>query len=319
MAAENWTAQLHIIDGLASEDAPEIAYAERRDAIGRPAALYILAEPDRPGSEPYIGDLVSRIGEDFLEGDGSLTGVLQRVIRERHAELLDWNRTSLPRDQASYGLSCLVVHEGEVFLMQVGPCLAYYRRGGRLLRRRPTSEAAAAPLGAAETSAPEFSQLRLGDDDWVLLISSEVARTVGEEAIAALRERPAEDVLPALYSRLRTLPRVSALVVAPGGMPAPDSAAPIEPNDPIERTAPIEPSDPIMDAPGPAASPPPDARDWSRDDAAAAGPQLDDPYAGDPMAIPPLATPMATPMATSTTTSPSAPRCATPSAGCSRG
>ena len=278
VAAENWTAQLHIIDGLASEDAPEIAYAERRDAIGRPAALYILAEPDRPGSEPYIGDLVSRIGEDFLEGDGSLTGVLQRVVRERHAELLDWNRTSLPRDQASYGLSCLVVHEGEVFLMQVGPCLAYYRRGGRLLRRRPTSEAAAAPLGAAETSAPEFSQLRLGDDDWVLLISSEVARTVGEEAIAALRERPAEDVLPALYSRLRTLPRVSALVVAPGGMPAPDSAAPSEP---IERTAPIEPSDPIMDAPGPAASPPPEARDWSRDDAAAAGPQLDDPYASD--------------------------------------
>ena len=285
VAAENWTAQLHIIDGLASEDAPEIAYAERRDAIGRPAALYILAEPDRPGSEPYIGDLVSRIGEDFLEGDGSLTGVLQRVIRERHAELLNWNRTSLPRDQASYGLSCLVVHEGEVFLMQVGPCLAYYRRGGRLLRRRPTSEAAAAPLGAAETSAPEFSQLRLGDDDWVLLISSEVARTVGEEAIAALRERPAEDVLPALYSRLRTLPRVSALVVAPGGMPAPGSAAPIEPSDPIEPTAPIEPSDPIMDAPGPAASPP-DARDWSRDDAAAAGPQLDDPYAGDPYGDP---------------------------------
>ena len=279
VAAENWTAQLHIIDGLASEDAPEIAYAERRDAIGRPAALYILAEPDRPGSEPYIGDLVSRIGEDFLEGDGSLTGVLQRVIRERHAELLNWNRTSLPRDQASYGLSCLVVHEGEVFLMQVGPCLAYYRRGGRLLRRRPTSEAAAAPLGAAETSAPEFSQLRLGDDDWVLLISSEVARTVGEEAIAALRERPAEDVLPALYSRLRTLPRVSALVVAPGGMPAPDSAAPVEPP---ERTAPTEPSDPIMDAPAPVASPPPAGREWSRDDAGAADPQLDSPYAADP-------------------------------------
>ena len=277
MAAENWTAQLHIIDGLASEDAPEIAYAERRDAIGRPAALYILAEPDRPGSEPYIGDLVSRIGEDFLEGDGSLTGVLQRVIRERHAELLNWNRTSLPRDQASYGLSCLVVHEGEVFLMQVGPCLAYYRRGGRLLRRRPTSEAAAAPLGAAETSAPEFSQLRLGGDDWVLLISSEVARTVGEEAIGALRERPAEDVLPALYSRLRALPRVSALVVAPGGMPAPGSAAP---SDPIEPTAPIE------DAPAPVASPPPDARVWSRDDAGAAGPQLDDPYAGDPYGDP---------------------------------
>ena len=257
MAAENWTAQLHISDGLASEDAPEIAYAERPDARGRAAALYILAEPDRPGSEPYIGDLVSRIGEDFLEGEGSLTGVLQRVIRERHEELLDWNRSSLPRDQASYGLSCLVVHEGDVFLMQVGPCLAYYRREGRLLRRRPASEAAAAPLGAAETSTPEFSHLRLGGDDWVLLISSDVARTVGEEAIGALRDRPAEEILPALYPKLRGLPRVSALVVAPGGMrpaEATEEAPPIAEEPPARsRTMPppppAEPGAPYPDEP----------------------------------------------------------------------
>ena len=262
MAAENWTAQLHISDGLASEDAPEIAYAERPDARGRAAALYILAEPDRPGSEPYIGDLVSRIGEDFLEGEGSLTGVLQRVIRERHEELLDWNRSSLPRDQASYGLSCLVVHEGDVFLMQVGPCLAYYRREGRLLRRRPASEAAAAPLGAAETSTPEFSHLRLGGDDWVLLISSDVARTVGEEAIGALRDRPAEEILPALYPKLRGLPRVSALVVAPGGARPADAEAEAPP---IAE----EPPAPSRAMPPPALDPPP---------AGAGPPGLDDPY-----------------------------------------
>ncbi len=266
MAAENWTAQLHISDGLASEDAPEIAYAERPDAHGRAAALYILAEPDRPGSEPYIGDLVSRIGEDFLEGEGSLTGVLQRVIRERHEELLDWNRTSLPRDQASYGLSCLVVHEGDVFLMQVGPCLAYYRREGRLLRRRPASEAAVAPLGAGETSTPEFSHLRLSGDDWVLLISSDVARTVGEEAIGALRDRSAEDILPALYPKLRGLPRVSALVVAPGGLrpaEAPAEAPPVAEAPPARSRA---------MPPPPALDPPP---------AEAAAPYLDDPYDDD--------------------------------------
>ena len=198
MAAENWTAQLHIVDGVASEDAPEIAYAERRDHRGRLASLYILAEPDRPGSEPFIGELVSRIGEEYLAGEGSLTGILQRVIRERHEELLDWNRTSLPRDQASYGLSCLVVREGDIFLMQMGPCLAYYRRDGRMLRRRPSSEEASAALGSAEATAPEFSQLVLDEDDWVLLISSEVTHAIGEEAIGSLRAGPAENVLAAL-------------------------------------------------------------------------------------------------------------------------
>ena len=225
MAAENWTAQLHIVDGVASEDAPEIAYAERRDHRGRLASLFILAEPDRPGSEPFIGELVSRIGEEYLDGEGSLTGILQRVIQERHEELLDWNRTSLPRDQASYGISCLVVREGDVFLMQMGPCLAYYRRDGRLLRRRPSSQEATGALGSAEASAPEFSQLALEENDWVLLISSEVASAAGEEAIGALRDRDAEDVLPALYPTLRVLPRVSALVVAPAGAPAGCSSA----------------------------------------------------------------------------------------------
>ena len=134
--AEVWTAQLHIAGGEASEDAPEIAYAERLDDAGRTARLYLLAEPDRPGSEQFIADLVTDVGEEFVAGSGSLTGLIQRAIRERHLDLLDWNRNSLPRDQASYGLSCLIQRGDEWFLAQIGPSLVYYREGQRLLRRR---------------------------------------------------------------------------------------------------------------------------------------------------------------------------------------
>ena len=261
MAADNWTAQLHIADGVASEDAPEIAYAERQDHRGREAALYILAEPDRPGSEPHIGDLVSRIGEEFLDGEGSLTGMLQRVVRDRHDELLEWNRSNLPRDQASYGLSCLLTRDGDVYLMQIGPCLAYYRRGGRLLRRRPTAEGAREPLGGAETSAPEFSQLQLGPEDWVLLISSDVTRTVGEEAIGQLRDLPVEDVLPALYPKLRALERVSALVVAPGAGRAATLPSPLVEEEPAEPVPGLEFA-PIEESPIEQAPPEPDS-EWS--------------------------------------------------------
>ena len=98
--AEVWTAQLHIVGGEATEEAPEIAYAERLDDAGRTVRLYLLAEPDRPGSEQFLADLVTDIGEEFVSGSGSLTGLIQRAIRERHLDLLDWNRNSLPRDQA---------------------------------------------------------------------------------------------------------------------------------------------------------------------------------------------------------------------------
>ena len=229
--AEVWTAQLHIAGGEASEDAPEIAYAERLDDAGRTARLYLLAEPDRPGSEQFIADLVTDIGEEFVASSGSLTGLIQRAIRERHLDLLDWNRNSLPRDQASYGLSCLIQRDDDWFLAQIGPSLVYYREGQRLLRRRPSSERASAPLGTSEVAAPEFSQLDLQPGEWALLISSNAGQALPDQVAAALRALGPEDVLPALYPHLRGMDRISALVVAPmtedptSSVPRPGEAA----------------------------------------------------------------------------------------------
>ena len=218
--ASEWTAQLHIANGEASEDAPEIAYAERADHRGRAARLYLLAEPGRPDSERYIADLVNSVGEDFLGGEGSVTGIVQRALRNRHEELLDWNRTSLPRDQAAFGISCLIVPDHKTFLAQMGPSLVFYRHEGRLFRRHPASARAAGPLGGAQLNAPEFSEVPLAPGDWVLLISSNAADTLTEEALGAVRGLAADDVLPALYPLLRPLPRVSALLVAPQTAPA---------------------------------------------------------------------------------------------------
>ena len=239
--AEVWTAQLHIAGGEASEDAPEIAYAERLDDAGRTARLYLLAEPDRPGSEQFIADLVTDVGEEFVAGSGSLTGLIQRAIRERHLDLLDWNRNSLPRDQASYGLSCLIQRGDEWFLAQIGPSLVYYREGQRLLRRRPSSERARAALGTSEVAAPEFSQLDLLPGEWALLINSNAGQALPDQVAAALRALGPEDVLPALYPHLRGMDRVSALVVAPttddpaSSVPRPGGAA--APNDDSDEDA----------------------------------------------------------------------------------
>lgn len=215
MAAQYWTAQLHIHAGVASEEAPEIAFAERSDEQGRPVALYLVAEPIRPGSERFLEEFVTRIGEEFLTTPGSLTGALQRAIRNRHEELLDWNRGSLPRDQAGYGLSCLLARGGEVYLAQAGPSLAYVRSGDRVRVQQPLSDRAARPVGLADVTAAEFTRLDLGEGDYALLMSSNARAALPEAALNALRDLPADAVLSALYPLLRTLPRVAALVITP--------------------------------------------------------------------------------------------------------
>ena len=215
MTAEIWTAQLRIVEGEASEESPEIAFAERYDRADRRAGLYILAEPARPGSERFIGEMVTRIGEDFLTTEGSVTGTLQRVLRDRHAELRDWNRRNLPKDQASYGVSCLVLRDDASFLCQLGPSLAYVRQGSTLARHEPREKRAGRPLGFAEVASPEFHRVELGADGYALLISSAVEAVLSEAVRERLQETPPDEVLAFLYPFLITLPSVSALVVAP--------------------------------------------------------------------------------------------------------
>ena len=215
MAAQYWTAQLHIHAGLASEEAPEIAFAERSDEHGCLVALYLVAEPIRPGSERFLEEFVTRIGEEFLTAPGSLTGALQRAIRNRHDELRDWNRGSLPRDQACYGLSCLLARGGEVYLAQVGPSLAYIRSDDRVRVQQPLSDRAGHPVGLADVAAAEFTRLHLGEGDYALLVSSNARAALPQAALNALRDLPADAVLSALYPLLRTLSRVAALVITP--------------------------------------------------------------------------------------------------------
>lgn len=215
MAAQYWTAQLHIHAGVASEEAPEIAFAERSDEQGRPVALYLVAEPNRPGSERFLEEFVTQIGQDFLNTPGSLTGALQRAIRNRHEELLDWNRGSLPRDQASYGLSCLLTRGREVYLAQLGPSLAYVRSGNQVRAQQPLTDRATRPVGVADIAAADFTRLTLGEGDYALLVSSNVRAALPEVALNALRDLPPDALLSALYPLLRTLPRVAALVITP--------------------------------------------------------------------------------------------------------
>ena len=247
MTAEFWTAQLRIVKGEASEESPEIAFAERYGSGNRRERLYIVAEPARPGSERFIGEMVTRIGEEFLTAEGSLTGTMQSVLRARQAELRDWNRRSLPKDRASYGLSCLLLREDASLLCQLGPSLAYIRHGAAIAQHAPRVSRAARALGIAEIANPEFQRVELGPEGYALLISRAAQAIFSDAVRERLREIPPDEVLPFLYPFLNTLPSVSALVVAP--LSAVAYLAPEEPGD-VDVAASVPPpgDEPLPDA-----------------------------------------------------------------------
>ena len=254
-----WTSQLRIAGGNAVEDSPQIALAEARDRRGRLVRLFVLAESASPGGDAFIDGFVGRIGEAFDPRARSLTGTLIEVLEGRHEELRQWNREHLPAQQASYGVSCVLLREGEAgILAQAGPSLAVLAGdpppgGLRELHVRALREGAAAaqPIGGGGALRVQFFPLPVARDGWALLLTSNAQRLIDAAGQANLGQLAVDDVLPNLYPALRELTQAATMVIGVPGSDASGSAgaaaAGAAEASPSPEAAPPEPA-PRIDA-----------------------------------------------------------------------
>ena len=229
-----WTSQLRIAGGNAVEDAPQIAFAESRDRRGRLVQLYLLAESAAAGGDAFIDGFVARIGETFDPASRSLTGALMQVLEGLHEELREWNRGHLAAQQASYGVSCVLLREGEPgILAQAGPALAVLAGDpppGALrelhVRTQREGEASAQPIGGGGALRVQFFPLPAARDGWALLLTSNAQRLVDAAGRTNLGQLAVDDVLPTLYPALRELTQAAALIISvpPVGRPVPPQA-----------------------------------------------------------------------------------------------
>ena len=271
MADSVWTSQLRIAGGNAVEDAPQIAFAERRDRRGRLVRLYLMAEAASAGGDAFIDAFVARIGEAFDPARRSLTGALTDAVEGRHEELRQWNREHLPAQQASYGLSCALLREGEPgILAQVGPALAVlagdpppgaYRE--LHIRAHRGDDPAAGPIGGSGALRVHFFPMPAARDGWALLLTSNAERLLNAPGRAGLGQLAVDDVLPNLYPALRELNQTAALIISlPGNEPPPTPARRAEaPQPPPAQPQPPGASQPLQSSaapPAPQPTPQPD-------------------------------------------------------------
>ena len=254
-----WTSHLRIAGGDAVEDAPQIAFAERRDRRARLVRLYLLAEPVAPGAEAFIDGFVTRVGEAFDPAKRSLTGALAEAIEGRHQELREWNREHLPAQQAAYGLSAALLREGEPgILCQAGPSLAVLAGDpppGALrelhVRGRQGDDPAAQPIGGGGALRVQFFPMPAARDGWALLLTSNARHLLDASARANIQQLAVDQVLPNLYPALRDLNRTAALIIS-----LPPTQPPTPPDQSADR-APTSPATPPPAPEPPAIEPPP--------------------------------------------------------------
>jgi hypothetical protein len=204
MALTTWVGRFVVDNGRVTEEGRRLRSFQRRRLDEPDVDLHVLHEPNGEKAEELGTQALDAIGRSFLNDRLSLTGALTRALRETHATLLDWNRRSVPRDQAAIGITAALVGGNTVYLAQVGPSLVYLKHGNSLIRLEPTADATQ-PLGEGTTD-PALRKLELQDGDLLLAASQTLQEVLSIQELTEILARSPDDALPELYLRTRGMP-----------------------------------------------------------------------------------------------------------------
>ncbi|MDI7276500.1 MAG: hypothetical protein QME94_11010, partial [Anaerolineae bacterium] len=176
------------------------------DASAAPGArpsrgdLYVLVEVLGGFRDPgyVIEQLAGTIRDEYYRGTGSTTGSIGAALRAANDWLFEENLNS-PREQRGVaGVTCAVLRDGDAYLGQIGPALAYlwqaeglrrYPEDSPWLRQAIPSDAeraASPPLGVRRVVEPRFHHAALKPGDALVLASPVLARLATAEMIGSL-------------------------------------------------------------------------------------------------------------------------------------
>ena len=247
-----WVGRYGIVGGEVREHSPWLVERERvreDDTV----QLIVLAEPVDERSAPFCAEVAAAVAELFARESLSITGGLQRALKQAHLNLAEWNRRSLREHQVAVGLTCAVVREADATVGQLGPGAVYVSGPEGVLRYGTEGSTAAPPLGGEEAVQPAFFSVDLSNS-LLLLLTGHAEQLIGASAVVQALITGPERLLPELYRRSRGVPDMAAVALSA-------VAVPDQPHERVPAAARVVPAwpDPAPLPPEPWAPPPPPA------------------------------------------------------------
>jgi hypothetical protein len=210
MGTKTTVARMAVVGGSRYDQPNNILVDERTApfAKGRSrGSLYILVELSGAGTEhdAISKQMLQVMRQTYYGQKGSVTAGLREAVYQANEMLLEENRNSLPGEQRSAGVSCVVLRGDDLFVAQAGPALIYLRHQGQQSRYPdrspwldgfPPEDADAVALGERHELNVDLYHSQIGPGDTLLLGSSGLAR----------------DIAPAAWSRILSETPPSALL-----------------------------------------------------------------------------------------------------------
>ncbi len=190
-------------------------------------SLYVQVQvlDEAAGGRALADELALLIRQVYYGWRGSVTAGLQHAIGEANDRLFDENRNSLPGEQQTAGVSCVVLRDDDLFVAQAGPAAVYLAQEDEVTRfperspwldEMPAADVDVAPLGERRDVHVDLFHAPVSAGDWFLLLDGDTARDLAPEAWAGLPDEPSlDDVLAGLEAAGRG-ESLSALAVKLG-------------------------------------------------------------------------------------------------------
>ncbi len=175
------TGQLHIVDGV-EQDQARIPGLLAQPAPGRAAHsrqrevlfAHLTLTGALADNANLLQGLLQGISEQYFKSSGSVTAALRQVIQDTNNRLLQLNLSgnNAPREGA---ISCAVLHEEELFVVQTGESLALLGHNFGVERIPTRTPEHVTPLGRSVGLDFRYYHQRLLPGDMLLLADPRIA------------------------------------------------------------------------------------------------------------------------------------------------
>lgn len=158
----------------------------------RQGFLYVLVELSGTahGRESMTSRLVQAVHQSYFSWHGSVTAGLQQAVRRANEVLFGENRTSLPGERWTAGISCVVLRDSDLFVGQAGPAAVIHISGRQATRFPELSpwlddvsmeDMDAAPLGVRQDVNVGLYHAPVIEGDRALILDSDLMRGLTPE------------------------------------------------------------------------------------------------------------------------------------------
>lgn len=190
------TTSTAFVPGLLAQSAPPRANRSRKNDF---LFVHLTLTGSAEETAVLAQEIITDTSQKFYQTGGSITSALRQAVSDANQKLLHLNLSSTERSREG-AISCAVLHNDELYLVQAGEAFALLGHNFGVERLPPNPPQKITPLGRSAGLSLNYEHHRLQTGDMLLLADPRITNLSTEMLEPALVDKEMEEGLAALQT-----------------------------------------------------------------------------------------------------------------------